>query len=123
MFKVDSAGNLVRENGRFVRVEGLEAVRQHVQIRLGLWKREVAMDRSRGMNLLGGILTKGTPLAEIEGEISGQILDTPGVVEVTDLSSDFDATTRRLTVDYRALVSLDDQRERLPLFDQISIPL
>lgn len=122
MMKIDLVtGDLVRDSGRFVRVDGLEAVQQHVWIRLQIFREEVRLDQEKGMRFIGLLLAKGTSLAEIEGEISGQILDTPGVETVDDLTLDFDGETRRLTVDFHATVSLEDQRERLPLHDRITL--
>lgn len=124
MFKTDATtGALVREDGAFVRVDGLEAIAQHVRIRLRLFREEVKLDRFKGMRWLGGILEKGTPLAEIEGEFRSTILETPGIVSVDSLTLDFDAPTRLLTLDFRATASEADARGRFDIHDEFGLVL
>ena len=68
-FKLDAdTGDLVRENGSFVRVTGAEEIAQHVRVKLRLIRGECFMDRTLGIRYFseeqadGAVFAKGTSL-------------------------------------------------------------
>lgn len=124
-FAVDpQTGALLRENGAFVRISGVQEVRQHLAIRWRLIRGEVPWDLSRGMRYFGSapaIFADGTPIELIENEFQQAALGTPGIVQVSDLRATYDRATRHATIAIDATVELDDLRRRAPLHDSIAV--
>ena len=92
-FKLDAdTGDLVRENGSFVRVTGAEEIAQHVRVKLRLIRGECFMDRTLGIRYFseeqadGAVFAKGTSLDDIGGEFRFAALDTPGVTAIFGMS-------------------------------------
>jgi hypothetical protein len=123
-FAVDpSTGELVRENGSFVRIDGLAEVAQHVRVRVRLIRGEVPTDLSKGMRWFGLILAKGTPAETVEQEFTDTILGTPGVTSVDEITLLTDRATRAASLRFEASVSLGDAQTRIPLHDTFTLPL
>ena len=123
-FQVDATtGALVRENGSFVRVGGLEEVAQHVRVRLRLIRGEVPSNLTLGIRYEGFLLVKGTAPEAREQELSDTIAGTPGVLTVDEIASILDDATRELVVTFASTIALDDARRRIPLHDRFSISL
>jgi len=126
-FKVDAiTGDLVRENGSFVRVTGREEIAQHSRVRLRLFRFEVPFNLALGLNYVGIVLAKGTPVGDIEGEFRVQLLDTPGIVEVDRINLSQTALQRQRregVIDFVAKTDEDDLAARTPLHDRITIPI
>lgn len=124
-FEIDEATNdLKRTNGAFTRVTDAIEIKQHVRLRLLLYIGECPMNTSLGMEYFaGGILDKGVSESLREAEIADQILGTPGIVSVEDVTSVLDKSTRELTITWDASGELGDLRTRIPLHDTITVPV
>lgn len=121
-FAIDTvSGELIRRNGSFVRVTGAQEVLQHVHIRLRLFRGECLYNETLGVRYFGLVFEPGTPPERVEGEISDQILGTPGVVSVDDLDLEVDTEARRGEIDWDGTLSLDDAAERIPIHDRFSV--
>lgn len=117
----ESTGELVRTNGQLVRVSGEDEVLQHVRIRLRLFREEVPLNLSLGMQYVGIIFKAGSTESAIEGEFRSQILETPGVSSITDLDMDLDAATRVLSVDWSGTIDVAELRDQLPVADAFTV--
>ena len=124
-FGIDQTTNdLTRVNGAFVRVSGAEEIRQHVRVRLLLYIGECPLNITLGMEYFaGGILDKGVSDAVRENEIAEQILGTPGIVSVENVTATLDKSSRVLTVEWSATGELADLRTRIPLHDRVTVPV
>lgn len=78
-------------------VDTPDAVAQAVLTRLLLWTEEWFLDSSEGTPYKTQILGKGTQTL-YDLAIQQRILGTEGVLEIASYSSNFSASTRRLTV-------------------------
>ena len=71
----------------------VEAVAQSVLTRLRLWTGEWFLDETEGTPYLGAVLGAGVSQT-FTPALRDRILSTPGVVEITDMSTNVDATYR-----------------------------
>lgn len=106
--KLDSFGDLDLGSGGFEIVDGTDAIIQHLRIRLQFVKGEWFLDTRLGIPYFEDILTKAPNLIAVRGIFSRAIADTPGVLELGDITLDFAPTTRRLTVNFSALLDGSD---------------
>lgn len=124
-FRIDpDTGDLARSAGSFERVEGLEEIRQHIRLRLLLYRGECPLNTSLGMAYFSpGILDKGVTTDQREAAFREAIEQTPGVDRVEDVTVSIDNSTRVLTVEFLAFVSIANRRETLALHDKITATL
>jgi hypothetical protein len=113
--------DLTREGGSFVRTSGPPEIRQHVALRLGLFRGECFLAASRGMRFVGLIYEKGTSPQLIENECAETILGTPGVATLVDIEITGPNSLRHATVTWAGLSSLDDFNRRAPIHDTIAL--
>lgn len=122
VWKVDvDTGDRVRENGRFVRIEGLDEIVQGVRIRLRLKRGEVFLAVLAGPRYTGLIFEKGTPTSRIEGELADEILKVPGIVSVERVTATADYAARTAEVVVECTADLADQRARVRIDDRFSL--
>ena len=79
-------------------VQGAEAVGQHVRQRLKTFEGEWFLDGSAGVPWLEEIMGGAYDPALAEAVVKAEILDTPGVTEITSFSVSFDRAIRRLNI-------------------------
>lgn len=128
VFKVDSQGARVRENGAFVRIDGVEEIRQGNQVGLLMVRGEVPTNTRIGLAWFGdpktganALLGKDTPPEILAAKLRKKIDSRKGVVEVIDLVlTDSPTIQDAVAVDYTARVSVDNLRQSLLIKDSIS---
>lgn len=100
---LDSNNDLIIERGQFKTVEdGAETV-QHVRTRLQFYFEEWFLDLKAGTPYFQQIFTKPANLANIESIFKSRILNTPGVLMLTEFSMDYEGgSTRRLSISFSA---------------------
>lgn len=96
-FKLTADGELDLTAGLAL-VEDLEQLEQNLRSRLRTFYGEWVFDTSRGVKYYEEILVKSPDLSVVEGILKATILETAGVVELTEFSMDFDVATRNFTV-------------------------
>lgn len=129
VFEVDGQGALVRRGGTFARVEGVEEIRQGVQVSTLMVHAEVPTDLSIGLKWFGdrktganALLGKDTPTDILAAKLRKKTAASRGVVEVLELTAEPNTGVRdALRVDYRARVSTADLRQSLLLEDSITV--
>lgn len=113
--------DLVREGGTFVRTSGVNEIRQHVALRLGLFRGECPLAAQRGMRFIGLIYEKGTPPQLIENECAETILGTPGVATLADIEVTAPNALRHASVTWSGFTSIDDYNRRAPVHDTVAL--
>jgi hypothetical protein len=119
--KIDPAtGDVARQNGRMQIATGGEEIRQHVDIRLRLFQGEAFYDTDRGTPWRT-IFVKGSRAALVQKEIADVIGGTPGVAQVVEVVlADFFPERRNVRIEWEAVGSLPDLRQRIPIHDTIN---
>ena len=95
--KIDSNEDLVIEHGDLVFVRGVDAIAQHIRMRLQCWYGESPYDQIAGVPYHTIIFQPNTSKESIRFILQQRVLLTPGVTGV-ELDFDFDTETRELTV-------------------------
>lgn len=86
-------------------VTGADAVAQHLQIRLRVFKGEWFFDTRVGIPYYSQIFVKNPNLAAIQTVFRRAITSTPGVDSLERIDSQFDASTREYTLTFSALLA------------------
>lgn len=100
---LDDSGDLDLTGGELRLVSGVEAVRQHIRIRLRTVLGEWFLDQRIGVPYFEHILVKNPNPVLVRSIIRETILGTPGVSSVSRLEFELDRVTRKLTVDGAAV--------------------
>jgi hypothetical protein len=101
-FALDDDGDLLFENGNLSLTTGLEAIRQHVQVRFNFFLGEWGFDTTLGVPWFQSILVKAPAYAVVSQILKNVILNTPGVIELTEFSFDYDSATREASLNFKA---------------------
>ncbi len=88
VFAIDAAtGELIRENGAFVRLNGGEAeILQGCVVAARQLRGEVLLDQDRGIRYLELVFERGVPINLIEAEFADQLSRVPGVLRVSEVT-------------------------------------
>jgi len=100
-FKLDSNHDLAIENNDLVLIDGVDAVAQDVLIRLQFFLEEWFLDTRLGLPWFQKILGEKPSSSLVSQIIRTAILTTPGMVSINDFTTEYDGTTRILTVEFR----------------------
>jgi hypothetical protein len=100
--KLDSDHDLAIENDTLVLVDGIDAIRQELDIALQFFLNEWFLDTRLGLPYYEKILGKKPRINVIKGVFRDAILQVNGVNSIFDLNIDFSAATRILSVEFRA---------------------
>lgn len=100
--KLDYTSDITFENDDLVLLDGVEAIGQDVDIRLQTFLGEWFLDTRVGMPYYTKILGQKPRLAAVESIFREAILGTPGILSISDLTLDYEGTTRALSVDFHA---------------------
>ena len=97
-------GELVIENGDFVYQSGIDAIDQHLLFTLRFFKGEWFLDLRVGIPYFQQVLIKNPDAVALNSIFKQAILNTPGVIELTGFSLDFDPALRILSVNFVSLI-------------------
>lgn len=75
-------GDIEVVDGLIVMVDGAEELRQHIEIRLGLWRGEVFYNTDEGADY-GNLVFPAENRSDMLGELRRVVLGTPGVTACT----------------------------------------
>ncbi len=100
---LDSNNDLIISGGRLAVVtDGAEVV-QHVRSRLLFYLGEWFLDNEAGVPYFQQIFTKPANIALVESILKTTIIQTPGVLKLTEFASSYEGkSVRRLTVTFAA---------------------
>jgi len=99
---LDSTGDIEVVNGETRLVEGLEAIQQHLTIRLRLFRGEWFLNLEVGVPYFESVLKKNPDPVELDDVFKVAILQTPGVEILFEFSVDFQPGLRKLRIDFAA---------------------
>lgn len=97
-FQVNSDGDMVRVNGRFVRVD---STAQRLQTRLRYIRGEWFLNRENGVPYFERILGKGRNVSHIRQVLAAEIKAVEGVTSLDEIRLELDRATRALSVSFR----------------------
>lgn len=97
-FKLGTDGDLDVSSGALELVRGTDAILQSIKCRLQFFKGECFWDRSAGIPYFEDVFVKSPDANVLQSVFRAALLETPGVLEIVDLSLSFDRATRRLSV-------------------------
>lgn len=101
--KLNSEGDLDFASNDLVLVDGIDAIKQHLQIRLQTFLGEEFQDETRGVPWFTEILVKNPSFLVIGEIIKDTILDTDNVTDIIDFI--FDLSNRTATLDFSCLTT------------------
>ena len=104
--KLDANGDLeIGTDGDLIIVSGVDAIRQHLTIRFQFFRGEWFLDTRLGIPYYEEVLRKAPDLNVVESLLREVIQTTPGVLAINEFALDYDAVTRSLSLDFRALTT------------------
>jgi len=100
---LDDTGDLLIQNYDLQIIDGLDQTIQELSIRLKFFLGEWFLDNEAGIPYYQDFFVKAPNQIRIESVLKNEILDTPGILELTSFVSDFDDINRQYTVRFGAL--------------------
>lgn len=104
-----TTGDLALSNNDLVLLDGIQAVAQHIRIRLRFFLGEWFLDSEVGLPYYQQILKKNPNENIVRSVLRKAILTTPGVQEISSFSFEFEGSTRVLTVNFVAKITDSDE--------------
>lgn len=106
-FQLNAAGDLDLSTNDVQLVDGVDAVRQELQIRYRFFLGEWFLDPDEGVPYVRDVLKKAPNEAQVRALLIEVARTTPGVASVDNIELDLDSATRVLTVrlDLHAIVN------------------
>ncbi len=92
-------------DGDLIIVTGLDAIAQHLRIRLQFFRGEWFLDTRLGIPYYEEVLIKAPDLNVVQSLLREAIRETPGVIAINSFELDFEGVTRRLSLDFEALTT------------------
>lgn len=102
-------GDLRLVDGQLVLVEGRDAIRQDLSVRLRWFRGEWFLDRRTGLPWFERILGHRVALAIVERILRRTILSTAGITSITRFELRRDAVDRTLALDFEVRTVADDE--------------
>jgi len=103
--QLDDNRDLLIENNDVIFIEGEDEIEQRVLQNLRMFQGEWFLNLDSGVPYYQDILVKNPNLYNVSAILKTAILDTPGVLEISNFTADFDQTNRELKVDVEFKVS------------------
>lgn len=100
-FAQDENGDIALKNGDFYFVTGVDATVQFLKQRLKLIAGEWFLDETKGVPYFDEIFVKNPNPVVLDSIFKTVIIETPGVLALTEFSMDINARTRTLTLNIR----------------------
>lgn len=114
-FKLDNTGDLAIEDDSLVMIEGLEEIRQLLMSRLNTFYSEYFLNRSIGIPYFEVVFEKRIKPSIIYSLFVDVIINTDGVLELSNLEIDVDYEKRQGTVEVECRVDTGFINFTLPL--------
>jgi hypothetical protein len=98
---IDTSGDIKVTEGDVSRTTGIDAIRQHLEIRLRAFRGEWFLDERIGVPYFDNVFKKNPDLTVLNAVFTKAILDTPGVNSLNSLT--FELVGRQLNISFSAL--------------------
>lgn len=102
-----ATGDVEIVEGEASLARGIDAIRQHLQIRLQTFRGEWFLDQREGIPFVQDVFKKNPDQAVLNAVFTNVILETPGVLSLNSLSFDL-ANDRTLTISFSATTAFGD---------------
>lgn len=96
-------GDLKITNNSLTLTTGLEAIRQHLQVRFQMFFGEWFLDTEVGVPWFQDVLQKQSSFTVVSEILKGVALDTPGILQLLKFNFDYVAATREITLEIQCL--------------------
>jgi hypothetical protein len=96
-----ATGDVLVVEGEVSLSEGIESIRQHLEIRLRSFRGEWFLDERIGVSYFTDVFKKNPDITVLNAVFTKVILDTPGVISLNSLTFNLESD-RRLLVEFRA---------------------
>ena len=106
---LNSAGDLDLSTNDLQLVDGIDAIRQHLQIRYRFFLGEWFLNTDEGVPYVRDVLRKNPNEARVRAILAEVARSTPGVNRVASLTLDLDSALRILTVSIEVEVDLSGE--------------
>lgn len=116
-----NAGDLDLSTNDLQLVDGIEAVRQHLQIRFRFFLGEWFLDRDEGVPYIRDVLKKNPNESQVRAMLAEVARSTPGVVSVDSIELDLAAATRTLTVSLQLTADVSGTLTYLPFVVEVQL--
>jgi len=93
-------GDLVFEDFDFALVGGVDQIAQNLAIRLRFIQGEWFLNILAGIPYYQYFFIKNPNQIQVETFLTNEISNTPGIIDITSFSSDFDGINRKFTVNF-----------------------
>lgn len=100
--KLDLTGDLDVTNGEVTLTSGIDSIIQDVAVRLKTFLGEWFLDQRVGIPYFQNILIKNPNLPVIQTIFQQAILETEGVLSITNFEFNFDTASRQLDISFEA---------------------
>jgi hypothetical protein len=90
-------------NGQLILAEDLEAIAQHVKVRLNWFLGEWFLDTREGIPYFRDVFVKSPSLLFLRSLFRAVILGTPGIDVINEFSLEVDSAIRTLNIDFEAI--------------------
>lgn len=100
--------DLAVEQKDLVILNDSDELTQHLQILLQFIEEEWFLDTSVGIDYYGKVWVKNPDIAEIDREIKRKVLQEEGVVSFIEYTSDYNASLRSFSVNFRVSTIYSD---------------
>jgi hypothetical protein len=95
-------GDLLIEGGDLALLDGVEAISQHVAIRLQFFQGEWFLDTRVGIPYYQRVLVKNPDLNAVRFLLRAAVASTPGIGELQSFSTEYANASRTLSVEFEA---------------------
>lgn len=119
--KLNAAGDLDLSSNDVELLDGVEAIRQQLQIRYRFFTGEWFLDPDEGVPYIRDVLRKSPNEARVRALLAEVARTTPGVVSVDSIALDLDASLRQLTVTLDLQAQVDGALTYLPFVVEVNI--
>ncbi len=120
-FKLTASGDLDLSTNDIQIIDGIDAIRQELQIRYRFFLGEWFLNAEEGVPYIENILKKNPSDAQVRNILTEVARTTPGVDQVQSFTADLDSATRRLTVTLDAGVVVDGQLVFVPFVVEVEV--
>jgi len=118
---LNAAGDLDLTTNDLQLVDGIDAVRQELQIRYRFFVGEWFLDPEEGVPYIRDVLKKAPNESQVRALLAEVARTTPGVASVDNLTLDLDAATRVLTVRLDLQVDVSGTLTYVPFVVEVNI--
>ena len=118
---LNAAGDLDLSTNDAQLVDGIEAVRQELQIRYRFFLGEWFLDPTEGVPYIRDVLKKAPNEAQVRAMLAQVAQSTPGVASVDGIELDLDSGTRTLTVSLQLGADISGELTYVPFVVEVNL--